>query len=84
MIDCDRKALSPIENGSDGMRVLPVLKISKALDIPLSDIFPGEYFSDEADLLSEMAEIINLMKNIPQEKAYSALEGFKLMLKAMI
>lgn len=83
MIECDRKALTPIENGSEGMRLLPLLKISEALDVSFEELLPPKYLSKKASALEEMSELKELLYEIPEDKAQVAVAAFKSILLAL-
>ena len=83
MIECERKALTPIENGSEGMRLLPLLKISEALEVSLDELLPAKYFRKRISDSDEMSELLDLLNGLPVDKAQAAVAGFKTILLAL-
>lgn len=83
MIECDRKALTPIENGSEGMRLLPLLKISEALEVSLEELLPPKYLCKEEADSEETSELKGLLDELPKDKAKAAIAGFRSIILAL-
>ena len=60
-----------------------MLKISEALDVSLEELLPSKYFHKKASASEEMSDLMDLLDELPEDKAQAAILGFKSILLAL-